>query len=88
MRKAAKLLPAGRRSVSRPAFSGTSQGRTVWRSAALAGLVLSAANPLCGADLPVKGIAKGSFRIAYDQQDITGLADPQDPFGAQLLAPE
>src|SRR6185436_11112672 len=27
----------------------------------------------------------GSFRIAFDERGITGLANPQDPFGAQLI---
>src|SRR6185437_1618047 len=30
-------------------------------------------------------IEKGDFHFAYDERGITGLADPHDPFGAQIL---
>ncbi|HLX70022.1 MAG TPA: DUF5695 domain-containing protein [Verrucomicrobiae bacterium] len=30
-------------------------------------------------------IEKGDFRFAYDERGITGLADPHDPFGAQIV---
>jgi len=32
-------------------------------------------------------IEKGSFRVSYDDRGITGLANPQDPFGAQMIPP-
>src|SRR6516162_7388228 len=30
-------------------------------------------------------IEKGDFRFTYDERGITGLADPHDPFGAQIV---
>ena len=30
-------------------------------------------------------IEKGSFRFAYDERGISGLANPHDPFGAMLM---
>src|SRR3989442_14790006 len=30
-------------------------------------------------------IGKGNFRLSYDERGITGLANPQDPFGAEML---
>lgn len=30
-------------------------------------------------------IEKGDFRFSYDERGITGLADPHDPFGAQIV---
>jgi hypothetical protein len=32
-------------------------------------------------------IEKGSFRISFDERGITGLANPHDPFGTQMLPP-
>jgi hypothetical protein len=29
-------------------------------------------------------IEKGNFRVSYDERGITGLANPQDPFGAEM----
>lgn len=31
-------------------------------------------------------IQKGGFRISYDERGITGLANPTDPFGAEMIA--
>jgi hypothetical protein len=28
---------------------------------------------------------KGNFRLSYDERGITGLANPHDPFGAEML---
>src|SRR6516165_686635 len=30
-------------------------------------------------------VEKGDFRFAYDERGITGLADPHDSFGAQIV---
>lgn len=37
------------------------------------------------AENSVGQIEKGDFRFAYDERGITGLADPHDPFGAQIV---
>src|SRR5579871_6428859 len=37
------------------------------------------------AEDPSGRIEKGDFRFAYDERGITGLADPHDPFGAQIV---
>jgi hypothetical protein len=39
------------------------------------------------AEKSVGTIEKGSFRVSYDERGITGLANPQDPFGAQMIPP-
>src|SRR5215472_2102290 len=38
------------------------------------------------AEPPANSFEKGSFRIDFDEHGITGLANPKDPFGAQMLA--
>jgi hypothetical protein len=39
------------------------------------------------AQLSSNSIENGSFRIGFDEHGVTGLANPKDPFGAQMLAP-
>jgi cyclophilin family peptidyl-prolyl cis-trans isomerase len=38
-------------------------------------------------DTSINQFEKGDFRVTYDSRGITGLANPRDPFGAQMLAP-
>jgi hypothetical protein len=38
------------------------------------------------AELTVSPLETGSFLIAFDEHGVTGLANPKDPFGAQMLA--
>src|SRR5437660_12599033 len=40
-----------------------------------------------GAEKSAGTIEKGSFRLSYDERGITGLANPQDPFGAEMIPP-
>lgn len=40
-----------------------------------------------GAKSSATVIETRSFRLAYDERGITSLANPQDPFGAQMLIP-
>jgi hypothetical protein len=32
-------------------------------------------------------IEKGNFRLSYDERGITGLANPHDPFDAEMIPP-
>lgn len=52
---------------------------------AMAWLALAVMRPAIGLAAPPTPIEKGAFRIAYDELGITALANPNDPFGAQLL---
>src|ERR1051325_9827228 len=38
-----------------------------------------------GAENTAGTIEKGDFRLSYDERGITGLANPHDPFGAEML---
>ena len=38
-----------------------------------------------GAEKSGGTIEKGNFRLSYDERGITGLANPEDPFGAEML---
>src|ERR1051325_7059185 len=49
-------------------------------SSLLAGMVALLTAEACGGT-----IEKGDFSFAYDERGITGLANPNDPFGAQIL---
>jgi len=40
----------------------------------------------CAAEPSSSPFENGSFRIAFDEHGVTGLANPKDPFGAQMLA--
>jgi hypothetical protein len=40
-----------------------------------------------GAETQLGIIENGNFRLTFDEHGITGLANPKDPFGAQMLAP-
>jgi hypothetical protein len=52
-------------------------------SACVLGVSLSAS----GAEASTASFEKGSFRIDFDEHGVTGLANPKDPFGAQMLPP-
>jgi hypothetical protein len=47
-------------------------------------LVLGSAH---GAEKSTGAIDHGNFRVLYDDRGITGLANPQDPFGAEMIPP-
>lgn len=51
-------------------------------AATLCSLMLGLAQ---GAEKSAGTIEKGSFRLSYDERGITGLANPQDPFSAEML---
>jgi hypothetical protein len=38
-----------------------------------------------GAEKSAGTIEKGEFRLSYDERGITGLANPRDPFGAEMI---
>jgi hypothetical protein len=38
-----------------------------------------------GAEKSTGVLEKGDFRLSYDERGITGLANPHDPFGAEML---
>ncbi|HWC60989.1 MAG TPA: hypothetical protein VHC44_14940, partial [Verrucomicrobiae bacterium] len=50
-----------------------------------------AASLLCGvvamSVVQAAEIEKGDFRISYDERGVNGLANPHDPFGAQIVSP-
>lgn len=54
--------------------------------AVLAPLLLISARITAQAELPQRSIEGAAFRINFDEHGITGLANPKDPFGAQMLA--
>jgi hypothetical protein len=39
-----------------------------------------------GQETAVRELGQGAFHINYDDRGVTGLANPKDPFGAQILA--
>jgi hypothetical protein len=41
----------------------------------------------CASEPSSSPFENGNFRIAFDEHGITGLANPKDPFGAQMLTP-
>jgi hypothetical protein len=61
-------------------------GRASFASPLLFCLLCGAGCSLCAAETPATSIEKGSFRIAYDEHGVTGLANPKDPFGAEMIA--
>src|SRR6266446_10780163 len=53
-------------------------------------LVLVLLLPMCGFAAAVPStyqIERGNFRLTYDERGVTGLANPHDPFTAQILSP-
>ena len=54
--------------------------RCVWILCGLLGLTIAGA-----AENPAGEIEKGNFRLSYDERGVTALANPHDPFGAQIL---
>lgn len=52
-------------------------------------ILAGAAGAICSLTLAVPApgaeISKVNFRLSYDERGITGLANPQDPYGAELL---
>src|SRR5215475_8188944 len=38
-----------------------------------------------GAEKSAGTIEKGNFRVAYDDGGVTGLANPHDPFGGEMI---
>jgi hypothetical protein len=75
-----RQLAAIRRVLPRRRFS---HWLGLWATLSLAlssGLVVGAT------ELAARQLDAGSFRIAYDLHGVTGLANPKDPFEAQLLA--
>src|ERR1051325_2719685 len=48
-------------------------------------LLCSLALPLSAAEVQDETIEKGDFRFAYDERGVVGLANPHDPFGAQIV---
>ncbi len=71
-------------SSNRPRVTGLKK-REAFPAIAL-GLIL-AASALQAAEAPSGQIESGNFRINYDDRGITGLLNPHDPFGAQMLVP-
>src|SRR5215469_9967130 len=37
--------------------------------------------------LPAQAIRTGSFTLTYDSKGVTGISNPNDPYGAEFLAP-
>jgi len=56
-------------------------------TAALACLTVILSFGVWAVEAATNQIEKGSFRITYDELGVTGLANPRDPFGAQMISP-
>jgi hypothetical protein len=59
-------------------------GPLIFRSIAFAAAGLLAAGSFA-AESPGGTIEKGNFRFSYDARGVNGLANPNDPFGAQIV---
>jgi hypothetical protein len=55
-------------------------------AAALACLTLVLSFGVLAVEAVTNQIERGSFRVTYDELGVTGLANPRDPFGAQMIA--
>jgi hypothetical protein len=76
-----------------PLRHSTSQGhgtskRRKHRAPFIAAAVVAMTIHLSAAEISAGRIQKGTFDVSYDERGITGLANPSDPFKAQMLARE
>ncbi|HET9802841.1 MAG TPA: peptidylprolyl isomerase, partial [Candidatus Acidoferrum sp.] len=72
---------------SKPSWFALLTGRKRF-SRILAVVICGSSHLIVAAEKPIATtLENGGFRLSFDEHGLTGLANPKDPFGAQMLAP-